>query len=174
VVDRLILVGKVAGAFGVKGELRLTAYTGDPMAMLAYGPLLRADGAVALTLETGRPVKGAVIVKAREVATRDAAQALRGLALHVPRSALPATQEDEFYIADLIGLTAVSPGGETLGAVKSAADFGAGDLLEITPAGGGRSWWAPFTRAVVPEVRLDEGLIVVDRPAEDEDTGGRS
>jgi 16S rRNA processing protein RimM len=87
---------------------------------------------------------------------------------------LPATQEDEFYIADLIGLTAVSPGGETLGAVKSAADFGAGDLLEITPAGGGPSWWAPFTRAVVPEVRLDEGLIVVDRPAEDEDTGGRS
>ena len=167
--DRLILVGKVAGAFGVKGELRVTAYTGDPVALLAYGPLRRADGAVALTIETGRGVKGAVIVRAREVATREAAQALRGLGLHVPRSALPAPAEDEYYITDLVGLTAVSPAGETLGTVKSAADFGAGDLLEITPAGGGPSWWTPFTRAVVPHVLLEEGKIVVDRPAEDAD-----
>lgn len=170
--DRLILVGRVAGAFGVKGELRLTAYTGDPIALLAYGPLRRADGEVALNIETGRAVKGAVIVRAREVATREAAEALRGLGLHVPRSALPAPAEDEFYITDLIGLAAVSPGGETLGTVKSAADFGAGDLLEITPAGGGPSWWAPFTHTVVPEVRLEEGRIIVDRPAEDDDSGG--
>jgi 16S rRNA processing protein RimM len=172
VADRLILVGKVAGAFGVKGELRLTAYTGDPMALLDYGPLRRADGEVALTIETGRAVKGAVIVRAREVATREAAQALRGLGLHVPRSALPALAEDEFYITDLIGLTAVSAAGEPLGTVKSAADFGAGDLLEIAPAGGGPSWWAPFTLAVVPQVRLEEGLIVVARPTEDDDSPG--
>lgn len=164
--DRQILVGKVAGAFGVKGELRLTAYTGDPMAMLAYGPLRRADGSIALTLRKGRPVKGAVVVEAREVTTREEAQALRGLRLHIERSALPAPDEDEFYLADLMGLAVVSPQGERLGTVKSVANFGAGDLLEIAPGRPGASWWIPFTRTTVPEVRLAEALIVVARPAE--------
>ena len=168
--DRLILIGKVAGAFGVKGELRLTAYTGDPMGMLAYGPLRRADGSIALTLKKGRPVKGAVIVEALEVTTREAAQALRGLGLHIERSALPAPDQDEFYLADLTGLTVVSPEGERLGKVKTVADFGAGDLLEIKPAGIGASWWIPFTRAAVPEIRLEEGLIVVARPREEDDS----
>ena len=90
---------------------------------------------------------------------------MRGLRLYIPRDRLPAPEEDEFYLADLIGLAAVSSAGEALGRVKSVQNFGAGDLLEIEPPGGAATWWAPFTRQVVPEVRLAQGMIVVDRPA---------
>jgi 16S rRNA processing protein RimM len=164
----LILVAQVAGAFGVRGEVRLTAFTEDPLNLLGYGPLLNATGVPALTLTTGRAVKGAVIGQAVEIATREQAEAMRGVKLYIERSALPpAEDEDEFYLADLIGLDVVSPTGAPLGKLKFVANFGAGDLLEIAPATPGEaSWYAPFTKAVVPEVDLAGGRIVVDRPVE--------
>lgn len=165
--DRLILVGRVAGAFGVKGELRLTAYTDDPEALARYRDLKRADGSPALTLSGGRAQKGALITRAKEVATREDAEALRGLELYVPRAALPPPDEDEFYFADLIGLRAVTADGAELGRVKSVQNFGAGDLLEISPETG-PSWWLPFTREAVPEVRIAEGTVVAVRPEEAE------
>ncbi len=161
---RLILVGQVAGAFGVRGELRITAHTDDPLS-----PLKGPDGAVALTIATARAVKGALIAKAREVETREQAEALRGLRLYIDRDALPDPEDDdEFYLADLVGLAALSPEGAAIGGVKSVHNFGAGDLLEIDPGTGAASWWAPFTKAVVPEVRLGDGVIVVARPVETE------
>jgi len=163
---RLILVGQVAGAFGVRGEVRIAAYTEDATSLMAYGPLLREDGSPALTLTAGRAAKGALIARAAEVESREQAQALRGLRLYVPRDALPAAEDETYYIADLIGLTAVSPQGEKLGKIKAVHDFGAGDLLEIEPPDGGAAWWSPFTRAAVPQVRLEEGVVVVVRPAE--------
>jgi 16S rRNA processing protein RimM len=164
----LILVARVAGAFGVKGEVRLTAYTADPMALLAYRDLLRESGAPGLTLTSARPHKGGIVARAREVATREEAEALRGLRLHIPREALPEpADEDEFYLVDLVGLAVETPEGEPLGAVRSVQDFGAGDLLEIQPPQGA-SWWLPFTRDAVPEVRLRERKIIALRPAETE------
>ena len=165
--DRLILVGRVAGAFGVKGELRLTAYTDDPLALARYRDLKRADGSPALTLSGGRAQKGALITRAKEVATREEAEALRGLELYVPRDALPPPEADEYYLADLIGLAAVSPDGAALGRIKSVQNFGAGDLLEIAPEAG-PSWWLPFTREAVPEVKIAEGVVVAIRPEEAE------
>lgn len=166
--DRLILVGRVAGAFGVRGEVRITAFTEDPMALLAYGALKREDGSPALTLTSARPSKGGIIAKTKEITTPEQANALRGLRLHVPRSALPAPDEDEFYLADLIGLKARTPEGEVLGVIKAVPNFGAGDMLEIEPAGGGQSWYLPFTRECAPEVRIAEGHVVVVRPQETE------
>lgn len=163
---RLILVGQAAGAFGVRGEIRITAHTAEPMSLLAYSPLRDADGRVALTLTGGRPAKGGLIARAREVATREEGEALRGLRLYVERDSLPAANEDEYYLADLIGLKVRSRSGETLGVVKSAADFGAGDLLEIEPADGSPSWWTPFTRDAVPEVDIAGGWVMVDAPSE--------
>ncbi|MEO8926612.1 MAG: ribosome maturation factor RimM [Caulobacteraceae bacterium] len=165
---RLILVGRVAGAFGVRGEARITAFTTDPAALLGYRVLKREDGSPGPILAAGRAVKGAVIARVAGVSTRDEAAALRGLGLYIERDALPPPDEDEFYLADLIGLAATSPDGAALGRVKSVHNFGAGDLLEIEPADGAPSWWAPFTKAAVPEVRIGEGTIVVVRPAEAE------
>ena len=165
--DRLILVGRVAGAFGVKGEVRITAYTDDPQALARYRDLRRADGSPALTLTGGRTQKGALIARAKEVATREDAEALRGLELYAPREAFPPTDEDEFYLADLIGLAAVTPSGEPLGRIKSVQNFGAGDLLEIAPETG-PSWWLPFTREAVPEVNIATGVVVAVRPEEAE------
>ncbi|HEY5106317.1 MAG TPA: ribosome maturation factor RimM [Caulobacteraceae bacterium] len=166
---RLILVGQVAGAFGVRGEVRITAWTDDPMSLTAYGPLLREDGGVALSLSGARAVKGALIARAAQVESREAAQVLRGLRLYVRRDSLPEPEDDTFYLADLIGLAAVSPAGDSLGRVRSVSDFGAGDLLEIEPADGAPSWWAPFTRSAVPEVRIADGQVIVVRPAEVEE-----
>jgi 16S rRNA processing protein RimM len=166
--EGFILVGRVAGAFGVRGEVRITSYTEDPVSLVAWRELKREDGTSALTLTSGRPVKGGLVARAREVETREQAQALRGLRLYVPRHALPATEdEDEFYVADLIGMAVVGREGEALGQVKSVHDFGAGDLLEIQPATG-PSWWLPFTREAVPEIRPAERLIVAVPPAETE------
>jgi 16S rRNA processing protein RimM len=163
--ETLILVARVAGAFGVKGEVRLTAYTAEPMALLDYRELKREDGAPGLTLTSARPAKGGVVARAREVETREQAEALRGLQLYIPRDALPEPEEDEFYVTDLVGLTVETVEGEALGRVKTVHDFGAGDLLEVQPSEGA-SWWLPFTREAVPEVRMAEGRVIAIRPDE--------
>jgi len=161
----LIRVGRVAGAFGVRGEVKVTAYTEAPKTLLAFRDLLREDGSLGLTLLSGRAHKDAVIGRAAQIATKEEADALRGLVLYVPRERLPAPDEDEFYLTDLIGLAAVTPQGEALGKVKTVRDFGAGDVLEIQPAAG-PSWWIAFTRETAPEIRLTAGEIVVVRPEE--------
>ena len=161
-----ILVGQVAGAFGVRGEIRITAYTEDPLTLLHYRLLTREDGSPALTLRTARAVKGGVIGRAAEVASKEAADALRGLRLYVPREALPPPEEDEFYLADLIGLSAATPDGEPLGQVKAVHDFGAGDVLELDPGRGRPTRLIPFTREAVPEVKIAERRIVVVPPQE--------
>ena len=92
------------------------------------------------------------------------AEALRGLKLYIPRDSLPEPEEDEFYLADLIGLFVETAEGEALGTVKAVQDFGAGDLLEIQPRAGA-TWWLPFTREAVPEVRLAQGKLIAAPPA---------
>jgi len=161
----LILVGRVAGAFGVKGEVRITSFTAEPMALVDYKTLLREDGQPALTLTGGRAAKGGVVVRAKEIETREQAEAARGLRLYIPRAVLPEPDEDEFYVADLIGMDVVSLEGDLLGRVRSVRDFGAGDLLEVAPIAG-ESWWLPFTKDAVPEVQMDAGRVVAVRPDE--------
>lgn len=174
-MDKLILVGRIAGAFGVKGEIKLAAYTADPLALLAYKTLRREDGAIALTLTAARPGKpgagGAeVIARAEQVRTREEAEALKGVRLHVLRADLPTPDdEDEFYLADLVGLNAVTADGEPAGRVKAVHDFGAGDILELDPGGGRATVLHPFTRHAVPTVDLARGCVVIVLNAEDPD-----
>jgi 16S rRNA processing protein RimM len=163
----LVQVGRVAGAFGVRGEVRITSFTAEPLALLDYRDLKREDGSPGLTLTSGRPAKGGIVARAKEVETREQAEALRGLKLFIPRTVLPEPDEDEFYVTDLIGLAVETPAGEPLGRVKAVQDFGAGDLLEIQPSEGA-SWYLPFTRKAVPEVRLAERKLVAVRPEETE------
>lgn len=164
--DPLILVGRVAGGFGVRGEVRISTYTEAPMNLAAFKALKRQDGSPALTIASARPTKDGVICRCPGIDSKEAADALRGLRLYVPRSALPEPDEDEFYLTDLVGLSVRHIATKVLlGRVKSVQNFGAGDILEITPDLGGPTWYLPFTRAAVPEVKIGEGLILADPPA---------
>ncbi|ATQ44441.1 ribosome maturation factor RimM [Caulobacter mirabilis] len=164
--DRLIAVGRVAGAFGVRGEVRISTFTEEPLALARFRELKRQDGSPALTITSAREGKDGIVVRCSGIETKEQADALRGLRLFIPREALPEPDEDEFYLADLIGLAAVTPEGERIGKVKSVQDFGAGDILEIIPEEGGPTWYLPFTRDAVPEVKIADGLIVAVRPNE--------
>lgn len=164
--DRLLAVGRVAGAFGVRGEVRISTFTEEPLALARFGALMRQDGSPGLTITTAREAKGGLICRCDGVETKEQADALRGLRLFVMRDALPEPDEDEFYLADLIGLDVVDPAGAPVGKIKSVQDFGAGDILEIIPAEGGATWYLPFTREAVPEVKIADGVIVAVRPVE--------
>ncbi|RSB48105.1 MULTISPECIES: ribosome maturation factor RimM [Brevundimonas] len=164
--DRLILVGQIGGAFGVKGEVRISAYTADAMALVGYSPLLGADGKPVLTLLSARPDKAGVVAKVKEIATKEEADARRGQKLFVTRDALPEPDEDEFYLTDLVGLEGRDPADVVLGKVKSVQNFGADDMLEIAPAEGGPTWYLPFTREAAPELHINEGWLRIVRPTE--------
>jgi 16S rRNA processing protein RimM len=167
-MSKLILVGRVSGAFGVRGEVRISAYTEDPLALVRFKTLLREDGSHGLTLQGGRTAKDGVVTRCPEIATKEAADAMRGLRLYVPREALPkVADEDEFYLADLIGLAAATPEGQALGKVKAVQNFGAGDILEIEPGAGRATVFIPFSHAHVPQVLIGEGRIVVVPPVDD-------
>ncbi|MFN3229373.1 MAG: ribosome maturation factor RimM [Asticcacaulis sp.] len=159
--DRLILVGHIAGGFGVRGDVRITTYTADPTALLRYKTLLQADGRPVAEITGGRVHKDGLAVRLKGIGDKTAADALRGIKLYVPRSALPEPDEEEYYLADLIGLAVHAPEGTVIGKIRAVPNFGAGDLLEISPAAGGPTWYQPFTRAAVPEVRLSQGYVVI-------------
>lgn len=162
----LILVGQVGGAFGVRGEVKVTTFTAEPMALTAYGALLRADGSPGLTLISARPDKKGVVGRAKEVSNREQADALRGLKLYIPRDRLPEPDEDEFYLTDLVGLEARDAADVVVGTVRAVQNFGADDMLEIAPAEGGQTWYLPFTREAAPDIRIGEGWMRVVRPVE--------
>jgi 16S rRNA processing protein RimM len=158
----LILVGAIVGAHGVRGEVKVKAFTAAPENVCAYGPLLNEAGKVVLTPKNWRPLKDALGVTAPESATREAAEALKGTGLYVARDALPAPDDDEYYAVDLIGCAVQGLGGEALGVVKAVTDFGAGDLLEIDKDG--VLWRMPFTNENAPHVDLKTRVIVADPP----------
>lgn len=166
--ESMILVARVAGAFGVKGEVRITTFTEDPLAVAQYRDLKSQDGGPALTVLSARVAKGGVVARAKDVDTKEAADAIRGLALYVARADLPQPDEDEFYLTDLVGLAVVTPTGEPLGRVKTVQNFGAGDIIEVDPQAGGQTWYLPFTRDAVPSVDIAGGRIVATPPEETE------
>ncbi|MGE5566288.1 MAG: ribosome maturation factor RimM [Parcubacteria group bacterium] len=164
---KLIEVGRVAGAFGVRGEVRISAYTQDPLALVRYAELKRQDGSHALMITQGRPAKGGLVARVKEIETKEQADAMRGLRLYVPRDVLPEPEEDEFYLADLIDMAVRRvETNEPLGRVKAVQNFGAGDILEIEPVSGGATWYLPFTREAVPQVDIAAGHLTANPPEE--------
>ncbi|GGD96273.1 ribosome maturation factor RimM [Aureimonas endophytica] len=138
----------------------MSSFTADPEDLGAYGPLFDARGR-RYTVASARVQKNVVIVRFAEIADRDAAERLNGTELFVERDVLPEEEEDDFYIADLVGLAVEALGGEPVGEVVGVHDFGAGDILEIRPPRGA-TVMIPFSQAAVPEIDLEAGRIVVD------------
>ena len=164
--QRRIVVGRFGAPHGVRGEVRLQSFTGDPLAIAGYGPLTAADGR-AFTLAHVRHVKDNMLVaRVAGIATREAAQALTNLELSVERAVLPPPDEDEFYVADLVGLAAFEADGTPLGTVIAVPNYGGGDLIEVRPAQGGESLLFPFTKLVVPTIDFAGRRVTIVPPDE--------
>lgn len=161
-----ICVGAIAGAFGVRGEVRLKSFCAVAEDIASYGPLTSEDGKRSFTIKLTRPVNGGLGARLTGVETREDAEALKGATLWAERSALPSLPDDEFYHADLIGLEVFDTGGVALGRVRAIHDHGAGDILEVTGSKG--ALLIPFTQAAVPTVDLATGRIIADPPESDE------
>jgi 16S rRNA processing protein RimM len=165
--SKKIRVARIGAAHGIRGEVNLWSFTQDPAAVADYGPLETEDGTRRFTIEHLRAAKDHFVARLAGIATRDAAEALRNLDLYLPRERLPAIEEaDTFYYADLIGLPAVTADGAAFGTVKALHNFGAGDIVEIEPAGGGAPLMLSFTEANVPEVDVAARKIVIVPPEE--------
>lgn len=161
--QELVLLGAIAGAFGVRGEARVRCFTADPAGVCAYGPLYDKAGNIIATPKKWREIKDGLAITAPEIKDREAAEALKGTGLYVPRSALPAAEEDEYYHVDLIGCRVETPSGDTLGIVIAVQDFGAGELLEIAGADA-KTLFIAFTRDAVPVVDIAKRLIIAQAP----------
>ncbi|MBR9835278.1 MAG: 16S rRNA processing protein RimM [Alphaproteobacteria bacterium] len=157
----LVVIGAIMGAHGVRGDVRVKSFTGAPDALFDYAPFLDEAGQVLLDPKSARPAKDHFIVTPVHPKQKEAWDALKGTRLHIPRARLPEPEEDEFYITELIGLTAQGEDGAIIGKVKAVLDHGAGDLLEIAPKHGGKSVLVPFTLADVPDVSLSAGTVTL-------------
>ena len=162
--DQMICVAAIAGAFGGRGEVRLKSFTAKAEDVGEYGPLHTEDGQRSFDVHISRSIKNGLAVRLSGVATKEDADALRGVQLFVSREVLPSLPDDEFYHADLIGLEVLDTGGTVLGRVKSVQNNGADDLLEVHGPGLKATVLVPFTKAVVPTVDLDSQRIIADPP----------
>ncbi|WP_164156761.1 ribosome maturation factor RimM [Sandarakinorhabdus rubra] len=153
-----IVLAAIAGAHGIRGEVRVKLFTGTPDSLARHA---RFDaGGRALVVQAIRPDKpGMAVARFEGISDRNAAEALRGLELAVPRSELPPLAEGEYYVADYIGMAVVDETGEPFGRVKAIENYGASDILDIARDGGG-SVMVPFVADVVRE---EPGCLVIDR-----------
>ena len=167
-----VCVAAIAGAFGVSGEIKLKSFTQIPESCVLYGPLYNEAGELLLTPQSHRVMNNHIALKTEDVQSREAAQALKGMRVYVPRAALPAPgDEDDFYYSDLVGLDVKTTDGKRMGTVLGVHEFGAGDMLEIKPplksdkgakSEKGASFFHPFTKKAVPKVDLKAGRIIIE------------
>lgn len=172
-----IQMAVIGAPHGIRGEVRVKTFTGDPLALGDYGPLYAADGR-SFTVADLRPAKEVVVVRFREITDRNAAETVTGTELFVDRAALPDDlEEDEFYHADLVGLAVRDETGAEIGTVTAVQNFGGGDIVDIALPGR-RTAMVPFTLAAIPTISIPDGFIQVDSIAaglveeKEEDPGG--
>ena len=163
-----VCVAQIGAAHGLKGEVRLFSFTGQPDAVATYGALESEDGKRRFEIEALRAGKDHFVARLRGVNDRNDAEALRNTKLYVARERLPKTDQDEFYHADLIGLSAVDTSGQPLSAIIAVHNFGAGDILEIRLPDGATQM-LPFDERSVPHVDIAAERVTIDLPVEIED-----
>lgn len=162
--ETLTCVGAIAGAFGVRGEMRIKSFCASPEDIEAYSPFTDEDGTQEFDIKILRSIKNGFAGRMPSVHNKEDADALKGTRLFVPLNRLPSLPDDEFYHSDLIGLDVIDTGGEKLGHIRAIHDHGAGDLLEIFGAGLKNTVLLPFTKEAVPTIDLDAGRVIADPP----------
>ncbi len=164
-----LLMGRIGAAHGIKGEVRIQSFTEEPLALADYGPLATNKPGLVIEIETARATTNVLVARIKGVIDRSAAEKLNGVELYVDRDKLPPPDEDDdYYHADLIGLDARLGDGTVIGKVTAIPNFGASDLIEVRNERTGDTFLYPFTRAVVPEVKIAEGYLVIEVPIEAE------
>lgn len=158
-----VCVAQIGAPHGLRGEVRLRPFTAEARTLERFRQFETEDGSK-IEIVALRAGRGCLIARLAGISDRSAAARLRNVHLYVPRTALPALDSDEFYHADLIGLAVVTVGGDYLGTVVALHNFGAGDIIEVRPDGGA-TVMLPFTAAVVTQVDIAGGRLVVDPPA---------
>ncbi|MBA4130016.1 MAG: 16S rRNA processing protein RimM [Hyphomicrobium sp.] len=169
--DRLILLGEIGSAHGIKGEVSIRTFTEDPADIAAYGPLSDKAGKRTFKIAGLRVSAKAVIARLQGVDDRTAAEKLRNTGLYVKRSQLPELEPGAYYYEDLAGLAAVDPDGSVLGTVVGVVNYGAGDLVEISRPGERETLLVPFTKEAVPAVDIETGRVTVVLPKFADDDG---
>jgi len=163
---RRVLLGRVIGAFGVRGEIKLESFTEPRAQILNYQPWILRDARGderELSGVRGRETAKGIVARFPEVEDRDAAEALRGCELYVPRAVLPPPGEGEFYWADLEGLRVETVEGVALGTVSHMLATGANDVVVVRDGDDGRERMIPFVRPdYVRDIDLQAGTMVVD------------
>ena len=163
--SRLILLGRIGAAHGIKGDVSIKTFTGAPEAIGSYGPLTDKVGSKTFKVKVVRVTpKGGVIARIHGIGDRNGAEALNGTDLYVERARLPKAKDGEYYHADLLGLKAVTPEGVEFGTVVAIENFGAGDLLEIRLNAATQTEYVPFTNACVPEIDVANGRATIIMP----------
>lgn len=157
-------MGRIGAAHGIRGEVRITSHTEDPLAIADYDPLETDRTGLTVSILKARLSKNVVIATLKGVSDRNAAERLNGVSLYVSRDRFEATGDDEFYHTDLIGLDVRLDDGTVLGEVTAVTNFGSDDLLDVRLRESGKSVYLPFTRAVVPELHISEGYLVAVPP----------
>lgn len=163
--DNRVCIARIGAPHGVRGQVRLHAFTADPADVAAYGALETEDGGRRVEIASLKPGKNALIADLKGVTDRNDAETLKNARLYVSRHRLPEPDEEEWYHADLIGLAVRDGSGATVGEIVAVQDFGGGDLLEVRWEGLRQTVYVPFTREAVPTVEVAKGFVVVDPPA---------
>ncbi len=163
-----LLMGRIGAAHGIKGEVRIQSFTEEPLALASYGPLSTSKPGLTIEIETARATTNVLVARLKGVSDRSAAEKLNGVELYIDRENLPPADDDDYYHADLIGLEARLGDGTVLGTVIAIPNFGASDLIEVRDTRSGDTFLYPFSKAVVPEVHIAEGYLVIEVPTEAE------
>ncbi|RYE09347.1 MAG: ribosome maturation factor RimM [Hyphomicrobiales bacterium] len=167
--SKQLLMGRIGAAHGIKGEVRIQSFTEEPLALVDYGPLATNRPGLVIEIETARATTNVLVARLKGVTDRTAAEKLNGVELYVDRDQLPPTdQDDDYYHADLIGLAVRLRDGTVIGKVTAIPNFGASDLVEVRSEHSGDTFLYPFTKAVVPEVNIAGGYLVIEVPVDAE------
>ena len=158
-----VCIAQFGAAHGIRGEIRVKLFAEEPDALFDYGALETADGTRQFEFLSARESKTIFVCRIKGLTNRNDVEALNGVRLYVDRDRLPELEEEEFYHSDLIGLDARLEDGTSIGAIVAIHDFGAGDMLDVMPKRG-KGYYIPFTRDVVPVVKLSEGYVLVNPP----------
>ena len=161
-----VQVGSIGAPHGVRGDMRLKSFTEKATDIFKFADLrLGANGNAVKLVKKGK-AKDGFVVHIEGINSPEEASALKTKGLYAARDAFDDAGEDEFFLADLIGLKAVDIAGDEIGVVATLDNFGSEDLLEVVlhkaVKGLGRNIFIPFTKALVPDIKLSEGIAVVD------------